>query len=285
MERNRVPLAVEDYLNWLKARGLKEATVRNQRTSLQFLIDACGDIRVSSITAAHLDRMLAAGSARGWGARTKNIRMEHVGSFVEWAKQRKLLPATAEPMLGWRPLRVPQRRWLRVPATEWEGLLAAAGWPVDRAMIAVALHLCLRIGEITSLNVGDLHLEDYSIDITRHKTGAVDTMPISLELESELRTYLAWYTARLAGQGLPLRSSHTRPGSEAVSCCGVPSGMKRLVKTWRKAGLSRPQPTRTRLISVIDSRRCASVVARRSAPRAYAPTSTSCDTRSGCRTA
>ena len=43
----------------------------------------------------------------------------------------------------------------------------------------------------------------------------------------------------------------TRSRSPHQRCCsGVPSGMKRLVKNWQNAGLSRPQPMRMKLTSV-----------------------------------
>lgn len=202
----RVPVLVERYLEWLRAKGLGASHQKNSRTTLQQFIDVTGDIRVASVTAAHIDRLLLAHPE--WAASTRNKRMELLAAFFDWCRHRRYMPLSSDPMLSWRPQKAMQRRFLRIPASEWPALLDACEYPVMRALTATGLYLFLRIGEMRTLKIGHLHLSDNTLDIVRHKTGGIDTLPISTELEGELRPYLQWYAQQLAGDGLALRSSH-----------------------------------------------------------------------------
>jgi integrase len=80
---------------------------------------------------------------------------------------------------------------------KFQALLDATETPRERMVIALGLYLFLRSSEMESLTLQDINLQDGEIQVSIHKTVDADMMPISAELDYELRRYLTWYTEQM----------------------------------------------------------------------------------------
>lgn len=99
--------------------------------------------------------------------------------------------------------RTPQRQIAptRLKEEELVLLIEQAKHPVLRSMIAVAVSTALRISDVLKIKVSDVDFETGDIYVWVQKTGRFHPLPLTLDLEEELRRYLRWYTRE---SGLPL---------------------------------------------------------------------------------
>lgn len=86
---------------------------------------------------------------------------------------------------------------LQPPPEVLIAMLDHAQNPRDRAYLAVAVNTALRASEITSLRVTDIDLGSRVLHATIHKTREEDVMPITSDLDVELRPWLASYESSL----------------------------------------------------------------------------------------
>jgi integrase len=151
-----------------------------------------GDLMLTSITAAHIDSLF---SHYGWKPTTRNLYLTYLQGFFAWARAHRWMPKDACPTEGWRAVRVPKVRRTRVTLHEFPALLDSATHPRDRAVLAVGLFTFMRGGEMSTLRVDDLDLDENLLNIYRHKTQQADTLPVSSELHAEMVRWLNWYRA------------------------------------------------------------------------------------------
>lgn len=215
----RVSDTAEEYIGSCASRGDKANTIKTKRGSLDKLLMFTGNILVKNVGAQHVDGVFADLQSQGLKSSTINLHRNNLTHFFRWCQSRRYVTATVSPMDGIRPLKVMPREMLRVPAGRFGHLLDCARHPRDRAVVALALYTFLRQSEIGPLKIGDVDLEDGYLNATIEKTSQRDPMPISVELDRELRSWLTTYS-KLVGASLdpnwflvPVRS---RPRFEGV---------------------------------------------------------------------
>lgn len=193
-----ISVIAREYLDMREHRQKRTAnTIRADRCALNTLLAACGDIQPRNITQRHVDTlvtMISAGSIATYNARLTQIR-----NFLKFCRGRKYVPADFDPLAELAYGRAVQQERNRVPVTQFNALLDACTHPRDRAVVALGLFTMLRASEIVSLKISDLRLDQYELDVVIHKTKETDTMPISLELDRELRRWLTFYTEQQGG--------------------------------------------------------------------------------------
>lgn len=74
-------------------------------------------------------------------------------------------------------------------------------------MLALAANTGLRASDVTGLRLQDVDLERGELRVHVHKTGRLDHLPITADLDRELRRWLGWFTARMAYIGQPMEGS------------------------------------------------------------------------------
>lgn len=188
----RLEDAVREYLAFRRTDDVKRRTIQNDELFLRALVTETGNIFVRSIDVVHIQRLFAA-KEDSWSVATRNIVKVHLNGFFIYCRSRGWLARDKDPVKPFKRRKPMQREHVRVPATRFSELLEAADHPRDRAFIAVGLYLFLRPSETVTLTLRDVDLDAGFINVTVHKTNTRDRMPISLELEEELRSYLTWY--------------------------------------------------------------------------------------------
>lgn len=193
----RVSDAIDEYLDSSRSRGDRPNTLRSKRSALDRVLrdERCGNLLLRTVNGRHIDHILETMHRDQLSARSINNYTHTISHFFAWCQERRYIPLGPLPTVGVRALKTMPRKRVIVPATQFSHLLDGAGesHPRDRIVVALGLYLFLRQSEIVSLTVGDVDLDDQRVDVTLHKTQERDRMPISTELDTELRAWLTYY--------------------------------------------------------------------------------------------
>lgn len=189
MERPKISEALVLYSEFQRARGMAEGTIRARTQAVRSLVKVTGDIQVESLTPRHLERVFTSYS---WAPTTSNVILSIYRNFFAWCRARRFMSRENDPLLGWRSRKVPDVDRTRIPVQSWPALFEACRSPHERIVLATGLYLFLRVSEQQALQLGDIDLQNSTIEIYRRKTKERDTMPIPLELEVHLREHLTW---------------------------------------------------------------------------------------------
>jgi len=184
--------AAREYDVWRDMQGFAKATRRNDQSALRHLIRSAGDIRVNDCDHNILTQAL---HKMGETCSASSVNMHHasLSAFFRWCRIQKYIAPDEDPLMGIRYKKVGKRDRRRIPAHQFPGLLDAAKTPRERMIIALGLYLFLRSSEAVSLRLRDVDLQSGTIGVTIYKTGDYDVMPISSELDKELRRWLLHY--------------------------------------------------------------------------------------------
>lgn len=190
---------VDEWELSLKSNAFAAATVRSHMATARRLLAHVGNVQMRNITPRHIDTYFAERQVRLSPA-SLNIERSALNVMFGYAMQRRYI--TENPAAHRRMFRKVKRERTRVPARDFPALLDCAHHPQDRVIVALGLFLFLRASEIRTLRVGDVDLGSGLIEVEVHKTKQFDVMPISSELDAELRRWLTWYGTQL---GRPLK--------------------------------------------------------------------------------
>jgi integrase len=133
------------------------------------------------------------------GDATAVTRLHQLRSFLRYCVRKKWL--AEDPTTFLRATRPAAELRERLSAGELLLLVEAADFPQHRLILALASNLALRQAEMKRLLLRDVNLDAGSIRVRITKTHETppDDMPITAELDSELRRWLAHYRASCPG--------------------------------------------------------------------------------------
>lgn len=192
--------AITEYELHLQARGLEPRSIKNSIQPLTRALAEWGNIQTGSISGGHIDRLFR--RAR-WAPSTRNLYLGSLRGFFTWCRREGHIARDFDPTDGWRSIRVAKHERLRIPPTEFRALLDGCHHPRDRMVCALGIYTFMRGGEIATLTIADLNLDEYALTIYRHKTKEQDTLPVCAELAEEAERYLDWYRADQRKDMLP----------------------------------------------------------------------------------
>lgn len=191
-----VPLrvAIAEYLEHCRARGLATKTILSRQYALNQLADAIGSIQAHRVSAEHVDRVF---TRHSWGQSTRNGRASIYRAFFAWCRSRGYMSRDRDPMYGWRYRAPEQKERTRIPRAEWPRLFAACEDTRELVVLGTGLYLFLRASEQRSIQIQHVRLSESLIEIWRPKVRQWDTMPIVAELDPILREHLEALSARV----------------------------------------------------------------------------------------
>lgn len=188
----RLKNAAREYNVWRDMQGFAKATRRNDQAALRHLERTVGDINVNLIDHDQITRTLHK-IGETCSPLSVNIHHASMSAFFRWCRMKGYLAPDQDPLMGIRYKKVGKRDRRRLEAYEFPPLLDAAERPRDRMLIALGLFLFLRSSEAVTLRVRDVNLQSGTVGVTIHKTHDYDIMPISRELDTELRRWFLAY--------------------------------------------------------------------------------------------
>lgn len=196
----RLDEVVEAFHRQREGDGVRDNTRKNDRVILNRFLTETGNIYTKSITEVHVDRYFTA-VASGDHALAPSTINTHVGVlqvFFRFCRAHGYIGRDDNPMGTKKRSRkvMPTDRYF-IPVDRFQALLGAARHPRDRVLIALGLYLFLRQSEAATILLQDVDFTNSTVRVIIHKTTDVDHMPMSAELESELRRWMSWYAQQV----------------------------------------------------------------------------------------
>lgn len=129
------------------------------------------------------------------GPRWFNIQLGTLIQFAQWGAQRgEISPEVVDALRAAPHARVKLRRSLRLTPAQLGELIEGCSDPWERFVCALGTYSAGRSGELVTLTIGDVDLDEGIIEWNRHKTrDDADSLPITDELASELRRWFGHY--------------------------------------------------------------------------------------------
>jgi integrase len=245
--------AIDEYVG-SRTKQYAVSTIEMRRRALSIFLAQTGNISVRQLDARHGEAfqtyLLSPGSGRmknGYEPTTVNLYTSILSGFCTWARARKYLPMNNDPMATISSLDIGDKDRVQVKSSDFPRLLDSARTPHDRIVTALGLYLFLRQGEVANLLVGwvDLDASPPRIKVwvtkNRAKAGKFYVMPISEELEVELRRWLTWYANDVKDEHGSLQDDwFLVPGRNAPKMTNDGTGFKGGSAVWPATGNSRP---------------------------------------------
>lgn len=191
--RQTLSAGIDDYLVSIKSKGLAIGTVKSQQEILRRFLTVTGNILIENIHEGHIDQYFLV-SAKTRAASSLKLDTSTLNGFFKWAMRTRRLGRNGNPMGDRKPPKAAPRPWRGVSVTKFSAMLDSAPHPRDRILLAMGMYLLGRSIEFGDLRIADLRLEDSEITYRIPKTFKVDIMPITEELDEELRRWLVFYT-------------------------------------------------------------------------------------------
>lgn len=217
--------AIDEFMAYRKSAGMAQNTLLVNRRGLSAFLALVGNIQVRHLEARHGEQYQAYLMAKGYKPNTVNTNLTTFSAFVKWLRSRRYLGPGSDPAANVRQIKAMVEPRQRLDRDEFLDFLDCCSTEYERIICALGLYLFLRQSEISALKVGDIDLDEGIIWVHVQKAKLVDPMPISAELERELRNYLSWYAYDLgdepikddmylvpARRRLPLANDGSGPG-------------------------------------------------------------------------
>lgn len=214
--------ALEEYERYRISNHIAKATITNNRTTLKRFLSVTGNVWVHAIDDRHVTRFFEELTKT---KQPQSQRNDHVAlaGFFAWCKHKRYLSEDVDPLWGRRKPPRNQKERQRIHVSKFPALLDAAEARTkrDRAGVAMLLYTLARDQEIANLRVRDVNLDTGEILMRIYKTGQEDRMPISAELDRELRSWLTHYSEQVGGLEphyylIPSRDTQGVPGEGGV---------------------------------------------------------------------
>jgi integrase len=194
MIRYRLSTVIDSYLAFRASNGFAANTVKNDRQTLARLAAHYDhDPIIDSITPRDIDDLLGSLAQGGYSIGTVNNTQSGLSAFFKWCRTRGITAPMFDPIAGRRYFPAQDKPRLYIPLADFPKVLDACTSPRDRALMALGLYTLGRQSEIINLRVKHLDLASGHLSMTIFKSYKSDVMPLSSELDSEMRRWLLAY--------------------------------------------------------------------------------------------
>lgn len=182
-----------DQFVLLRRHKLQAGTVRQDEGELRTFLAFVGNIRVQALTAEHLEDYFYGpkGRVNQVQESTFNTVRGRIINFTRWLADEGLVKQNLMRRVDRR--KIPQSLRQRLTAEQMLEALELAKYPRDRVAIAIGCNTGMRISSIAKLKVEDLDLDAGFLAYWNVKARRQLEMPITMDLDRELRRWLIFY--------------------------------------------------------------------------------------------
>jgi len=189
----------EEHVGLLRLQ-VRPASLASHRAALDRLAEHCGDVRLSALTPARIERFVAWRLEHGRRPATVNKEVRTLRAAFGRAVSRGYL--RANPCAGVRPLRELRAELRALTTAEVSRLFVACGDAQFRVFLALALTTGLRRGELLALEWEDVDVERARVAVRNKpahlvKSGQERAQPVPAET---VRMLSAWRARRADGR-------------------------------------------------------------------------------------
>lgn len=185
--------SIDDYIGHRISKGIASGTLKNDKSVLKRFLLVTGNLYTDNIHEGHTDEYFRV-VAEKRRASSLGVDTATLKGFFAWAIRTRRAGRNPNPMADRMRPRFAPREWRGISVTKVPALLDAAQHPRDRILLAMACFLLGRSVEFRNLRLVDLRLDDGQVSYRIPKTYKVDILPISEELDEELRRWLKVYS-------------------------------------------------------------------------------------------
>lgn len=185
--------SIDDYLAHSESNGLSKETLKGRRVTLRKFLTVVGNILTENVHEGHIDAFFKE-AMKTRSARSRQLDTSILKGFFIWAARTRRTGRHQNPMGDRKAPKAAKRPWRGFEVSKVPALLDAAAHPRDRILLALAVYLMGRSIEFGLLRIADVRLNSGETTYRIPKTHKVDLLPITLELEEELRRWLKFYT-------------------------------------------------------------------------------------------
>lgn len=199
----KVSYAAAQYVAHRYAQSKSEPTRRNLQGLLNRLSVRVKDCHTGSLRAEHIEDFFYGPGGLHEGKKGDRLAPTTLAAYRGWTKsflhfcdRRGWLTVPVGQLVEGLPDRNTQtnRNRYRMTRAEIRRLLEAAQTPRDRALVAFVANTGLRISEALHMRVRDVSFGKGELYVYLPKAKEEVTIPLSLDLEDELRIWLTRYT-------------------------------------------------------------------------------------------
>lgn len=194
----RMDDAISEYLDWLRAvKGRAPSTLRNTESVLRRLCRFQKNPMIYNLERNQVSRYLG---ERGRVLATDSVNQEktRISTFLKWCEEEQFIDTRKNIRrdLSWvKPIQEDRQR---LTADQFPALYDAARCSRDRMLMVMLTDTLMRSSEAVSVKWGHVDLDRAVIEFTRWKTKqASSRVPISMQLDQELRRYWIWYESKI----------------------------------------------------------------------------------------
>lgn len=203
----RICDAVEEYLGYRERKRYSQKTMVTDYRLLRKFGEDMRDIQIrhlrpdhvtgwfygpGGLMGPHTGRQYGGKTLPGISEATHNQYRSRLKVFFDWMSKRGMTRVDLLEDVG--ALAVPVKIRLQPKPDVLLGFLDSAVHPRDRCYLSLAMNSALRSSEVVRIRVGDIDLERGYFKVTTSKRSQADHMPITEDLDKELRRWLDAYS-------------------------------------------------------------------------------------------
>lgn len=185
--------SIDDYLTHSESKGLSKSTMHGKRVTLRRFLTVTGNILTENVHEGHVDQFFNE-ITKTRSARSRQLDTSILRGFFNWAARTRRTGRHQNPMADRQAPKAAPRAWRGFDVSKVPALLDSASHPRDRILLALGCYLLGRSVEFQLLTVGDVRLDAGYVSYRIPKTFKTDELPITQELDEELRRWLTYYS-------------------------------------------------------------------------------------------
>ncbi len=186
--------AIQAYTR-LRAAKMRPNTVRNEACELNLFLNRTGNLRLATLTLKHVERYFydpETGHQELAAASFNNARARLLG-FLRWCQEEGHIKGNLMRQIDRR--KVYKTEKLRLTPEQMLAAIEQDMHPRDRVAVAIACNTAIRVSSIQQLRVGNIDLAQGLFHYSNVKSQRDKTLPITTDLDRELRRWFQWYEA------------------------------------------------------------------------------------------
>ncbi|WP_314303943.1 tyrosine-type recombinase/integrase [Brevibacillus parabrevis] len=186
--------AIPLFLDWLKARGMRDETLRGYKMDVsqfqRWMSERSnGPVFVDEVTFAHVEGFVEyLSNELDSKPRTINRKINALSTFFTCLKKKKLVQEN--PVDDIERVKVPESERIYLNKEEIEAIIAAIKHPVVHYFAMMMAHTGIRVNECINLTLHDVDLEEGFVQVVNGKGGKNRRVPMNKQLVQHMKEYL-----------------------------------------------------------------------------------------------
>lgn len=185
---------LEGFQNWLKARALRDETIRGYEIDIKQSMDfwsrnTNGPLFVNELEVKHVDELIQYFiNERNVQPKTVNRKLNSLSTYFLYLKKQKMI--MDNPLDDYDRMKVRDKERIYLTKDEIEKIIEEIDHPIIRYFVITMANTGIRVKECINLTLNDVDINEGFLHVVNGKGGKNRTVPLNNYLQKELREYL-----------------------------------------------------------------------------------------------